>query len=104
MSQKINLLKLFELNGGKLTLGQIMKTPLAAEYRARISEMRREGFIINCTKMPEPSNNLYELVNTKPDIQAKIAEYRKIQAEYPAGHRQRDAIETQINKIILAGK
>jgi len=31
--------------------------------------------------------------------QVKIVEYRKIQAGYPAGHRQREAIETQIKGI-----
>lgn len=30
---------------------------------------------------------------------AKIAEYRKIQATYPPGHRQREAIETQIRGV-----
>ena len=35
----------------------------------------------------------------KQENAEKIAEYRKIQEGYPAGHRQRDAIETQIRGI-----
>jgi len=41
-TQKERLLKLFADNGNILSLGQIMKTDLAAEYRARISELRNE--------------------------------------------------------------
>lgn len=62
MAQRERLLELFQLYGGKITLGQLMKTTLAAEYRARISELRNEGYQINCIKGPIPSENVYQLV------------------------------------------
>ena len=63
MSQRNRLLDLFNIYGGKLTLGQIMKTDLAAEYRAQISELRNEGHRIECIKGPTPSENVYRLTH-----------------------------------------
>lgn len=104
MSQKSDLLKLFRVNGGRITLGQIMKTSLGAEYRARISELRRDGYVILCDDKDKlfPSDNIYTLVE-EPEAKnaAKIADYRKIQKTYPGNHRQWDAIETQINCLLL---
>ena len=99
MSQKTDILKFFRANGNRLTLGQIMKTSFGSEYRARFSDLRREGHVIICDDKdkPSPSDNIYTLVE-EPEARkaAKVAEYRKIQAAYPPGHRQREAIETQI--------
>jgi len=61
LTQRQHLLQLFHENGNRLTLGQILKTTLAAEYRARLSEMRRDNYIITCTKGETPSQNLYVL-------------------------------------------
>jgi hypothetical protein len=38
-------------------------------------------------------------IGVNKGIEEKIADYRKIQATYPPGHRQREAIETQIRGI-----
>ena len=66
-TQKESILELFKLYDGKVTLGQIMKTPLAAEYRARFSEMRKEGYSIICKKGDVPSENTYTLeTHSKP--------------------------------------
>lgn len=61
MTQHEMLLDLFRRNNHKLTLGQILNTTLAAEYRARMTELRREGFIITCTKGKKSSENTYAL-------------------------------------------
>jgi hypothetical protein len=102
MSQKTDLLKLFRANGNRLTLGPIKKTSFWSEYRARFSDLRGDGHVIVCDDKdkPSPIDNIYTLVE-EPEARnaAKIAEYRKIQATYPPGHRQREAIETQIKGI-----
>lgn len=42
MTQTQALKKMFEDNGGRLTLGQIMQSYLSASYRQRITDCRRE--------------------------------------------------------------
>jgi len=61
VSQRDQLLELFHRNGDRLTLGQIMGTTLAAEYRARMSELRADGYRIECVQGSSPSQNLYVL-------------------------------------------
>ena len=100
MSQKSDLLKFFRANGNRLTLGQIMKTNLASEYRARITDLRNDGYVIVCDDKNKttPSDDIYTLIEEKTAKEtAQIAEWRKIQATYSIEHRQRDAIEVQIN-------
>lgn len=42
MTQTQALKKMFDENGGKLTLGELMRTYLGASYRQRLSDLRRE--------------------------------------------------------------
>lgn len=42
MTQTQELKKMFDDNGGCLTLGAIMRTYLGASYRQRLSDLRRE--------------------------------------------------------------
>ena len=42
MSQTEQLRRLFEANGGRITLGYIMQTYLAASYRQRMTDLKRE--------------------------------------------------------------
>jgi hypothetical protein len=42
MTQTQTLRRMFEENGGRLTLGEIMRTYLGASYRQRLSDLRRE--------------------------------------------------------------
>ena len=44
MTQTQQLRKMFEDNGGCLTLGEIMRTYLAASYRQRMTDLKRELF------------------------------------------------------------
>lgn len=63
MNQREALLDLFRRNGYTLTLGQIMKTDLAAEYRARMSELRtEEGYTITLERGKTASENRYTMV------------------------------------------
>jgi len=72
MSQKQDLLDMFRIRGGRLFLGEIMKTELAAEYRARFSELRQDGYIITCKKGATPSENLYCLVAEPGQTQPRL--------------------------------
>lgn len=62
MSQKQDLLEMFRAFEGRITLGMIMRTTLAAEYRARITELRHEGYRVDFKRGATPSENLYTLV------------------------------------------
>ena len=69
LSQKNRLLKLFRDNGNIISLGEIMKTDLACEYRKWISILRKDPLY----EIPEPvldrknpSNNLYTLIEADP--------------------------------------
>ena len=42
MTQTQALKKMFDENGGKLTLGELMRTYLGASYRQRLSDLRKE--------------------------------------------------------------
>jgi hypothetical protein len=59
VTQHEQLIGLFRCNRNRLTLGQIMQTTLAAEYRARISELRKRGYSIVCIKGKRASENMY---------------------------------------------
>ena len=61
MSQITDLLDLFIRNGNTLTLGQILKTNLAAEYRARMTDLRKQGFTITLERGRRPSDNRYRV-------------------------------------------
>lgn len=62
MSQVTDLLDLFIYHGHKLTLGQILQTKLAAEYRARMTDLRKQGFTITLERGKKPSDNLYRIM------------------------------------------
>lgn len=68
MTQYQQILELFRANGNRITLGQIMQTTLAAEYRARISELRHQGYVIVCEKGKRASENVYRLEPAQPDL------------------------------------
>jgi hypothetical protein len=62
MTQHQQLLELFRLNGGRLHLKTILETTLAAEYRARMTDLRHEGYRIEFTRGATPGENLYTLL------------------------------------------
>jgi len=68
VTQKEAMLDLFRKNGNKLTLGQILNTYLAAEYRARMTDLRHDGFMIVYRRGKSPSENLYTLEPSQPNL------------------------------------
>lgn len=62
MTQKLMMLELFRKHNNVLTLGQILQTTLAAEYRARMTDLRHDGFVIELCRGKRPSENTYTLV------------------------------------------
>ena len=116
LSQKNRLLKLFRDNGNIISLGEIMKTDLACEYRKWISILRKDPLY----EIPEPvldrknpSNNLYTLIEVdptlKPDsiefdyaslsVEDKIIHCRQIQEGYLRSCPEWDKIESQIEGL-----
>jgi hypothetical protein len=73
MTQTEQLIDLFRRHGRTLTLRQILNTTLAAEYRARMSELRRAGYIITCQKGKQASDNLYRMIEPEADGQMRFA-------------------------------
>ena len=60
LSQKSLIAEMAEKNGYKLFLWQLLKPPLAAEYRRAHDELRKEGWIITVKQnYKERRNNLY---------------------------------------------
>lgn len=66
MTQKEQLLYLFKDHGNQLTLSQILNTSLAAEYRARMTDLRHAGYKITFERGKTPSENLYTLIEQRP--------------------------------------
>ena len=64
MTQCEQVVALFKENGNILTLGKIMQTTLAAEYRARFSNLRKQGYQIELIFQDKkyPSHNTYRLL------------------------------------------
>lgn len=62
MTQRRFLLELFRNHNYQVSLSTILNTQLAAEYRARFTELRKEGYVITCEKAKKPSDNLYTMV------------------------------------------
>jgi ABC-type uncharacterized transport system fused permease/ATPase subunit len=73
MTQYEQVIDLFRRNNNLVTLGQIMQTTLAAEYRARFSEMRRQGYTIAFYKGRKASENTYVLLEPDKNGQLRLA-------------------------------
>jgi hypothetical protein len=61
MTQKDHILEAFQRNGYKMTLGYILSHSWGYEIRARLSELRKEGHVIQFVRGKTPSDNLYIL-------------------------------------------
>lgn len=61
MSHREAILEFFRARGGRATLGEILRHPFGYEFRARATELRRQGYRIDCVKAKKPSENLYVL-------------------------------------------
>jgi len=64
MTQKEKLLDFLRKHGNCATLGQLLSDPSGIGYKAtsRFSDLRKEGYVINCIKGSKPSENKYQLI------------------------------------------
>jgi len=86
-----------EENGYKLTLGQLLQPPLAAEYRRANDELRKKGWIITVEQdYKERRNNVYTYLQPnavlKPNTafsekQALCDSYKEIKRRYMESDR-----------------
>lgn len=73
MSQCHELLWLFQRYGYRLTLGQILQTNLAAEYRSRMWDLRQEGYVIIYHRGKTPSEGVYIMRPPDENGQCQLA-------------------------------
>lgn len=73
MTQREQLLTLFHDNGDRITLAQILNTSLAAEYRARITELRHAGHIVTLERGKTVGENIYRLFKSETTGQLLLA-------------------------------
>lgn len=73
MTQHEQLIDLFKRRGKRVTLGEIMKTTLAAEYRARMSDLRKKGYVFMLERGKIASENIYTMVEPEQDGQMRFA-------------------------------
>jgi hypothetical protein len=66
MTQKEKILEAFVMHGYKLTLGQVLQHDYGYKFCSRLSELRKEGYKIDCIKAEKPSDNLY-VMQPPPD-------------------------------------
>lgn len=61
MSRKEEILELFQLYGGTVTLGILLKHPCGYKSTTRMSELRKEGYPIEFRKGKTASENSWHL-------------------------------------------
>lgn len=59
MTQKQRLIEIFRLNGFQMTLGKLLQYPEGYKCTSRFSELRDDGYNIQCVKGKRPTENLY---------------------------------------------
>lgn len=62
MNQRDSMLYSFKMAGGKMKLRDILIYPWGYEFRARASELRKDGWVVICRKGKKPSENEYEVI------------------------------------------
>jgi hypothetical protein len=74
MTQKEQLLNLFHFYGNRLTLGQLLAHPSGVGYKAasRFSDLRKDGYKIDCIKGKRPSENTYILAHFEKNGQERL--------------------------------
>ena len=66
MKQADQLIELFRRNNNVVTLKQILNTTLAAEYRARMTDLRKHGYVFTCHRRKPASINTYVMSEPTP--------------------------------------
>jgi hypothetical protein len=63
-AQKFRVLEAFEAAPGQaLTTGELHSLPYCVNPRARVSELRRSGCVIDCQPIPHSNSSRYVLVS-----------------------------------------
>lgn len=73
MSHRESIIEAFRRNHGRMSLGHILVYPWGYEFRARATELRKEGYIILCQKGKTPSENMYTLIEPEETGQLRFA-------------------------------
>lgn len=68
MTQTQKILEAFRENNNQMTLGYILSHSWGYEFRARITELRRDGFEIMYQRGKRPSENLYTLIPKQAEL------------------------------------
>ena len=61
MSHK-QILEAFRENGGKMTLGYVLQFYWGYKFTSRLSELRRQGYVVRLERGQKPSDNTYYLI------------------------------------------
>lgn len=63
------------MNNNRLTLGQLLKDPSGIGYKctSRFSELRADGYKIDCIKAEKASDNLYVLAHFDKTGQGELS-------------------------------
>lgn len=64
MNHKKQIVDAFERHGWTMTLGQLLEEgrySFAHKVTARLSDLRREGYIITCKEGAKPTENIYKM-------------------------------------------
>lgn len=74
LSQKQRLLDLFNMYGGRLSLGQLLARSDGLGYKctSRFSELRKEGHPIEFKRGPTPSENTWTLTSFDKQGQGQL--------------------------------
>lgn len=65
MTHSESILNFLRQNGGQATLGELLdagRFSFAHKLTARISDLRKQGFTILCEEGPNPTKNIYRLI------------------------------------------
>lgn len=62
MTLRNQILSTFYNNKNRMRLGDILRYPWGYEFRARATELRKEGYQVICERAKRPSDNLYILI------------------------------------------
>lgn len=73
MTQKESILEAFRRNGNQMTLGYMLQFPWGYKAASRMSDLRKQGYIIKCEEQARPSDNIYTLYEIEDNGQMVIA-------------------------------
>lgn len=73
MSHREAIIEAFRRNNGRMALGHILKYQWGYEFRARATELRKQGYTILCEKGKTPSDNMYTLIEPEESGQLRFA-------------------------------